>query len=129
MITETLKSYAIPLADNRAQVYDNAANMSGKCNGARAIINEQYPTAIFSPCGCHTLNSCSNDAAECIPKAITYFENIQTIYTLFSCSLKRWEILAKRIGSSLHAISGTRWSDRVESKSHLQLTFQASSWL
>ena len=34
---------------------------------------------------------------------------------MFSCSPKRWEILAKRIGSSLHGISGIRWSDRVES--------------
>ena len=88
--------------------------MSGKYNGAQTIIQEQCPTAIFSPCGCHTLNLCGNDAAECIPEAITYFGTIQTIYTLFSCSPKRWEILAKHIGCSLHGISGTRWSDRVE---------------
>ena len=111
MITETLESHAIPLVDCRAQGYDNAANMSGKYNGAQAIIKEQCPTAIFSPCGCHTLNLCGNDAAECVPEATTYFGTIQTIYTLFSCSPKRWEILAKRIGSSLHGISGTRWSD------------------
>ena len=115
MITETLESHAIPLVDCRAQGYDNAANMSGKYNGAQAIIQKQCSTAIFSPCGCHTLNLCGNDAAECIPEAITYFGTIQTIYTLFSCSPKRWEILAKHIGCSLHGISGTRWSDRVES--------------
>ena len=89
--------------------------MSGKYNGAQAIIKEQYPSAIFSPCGCHTLNLCGNDAAECIPEAITYFGTIQTICNLFSSSPKRWEILAQRIGCSLHGISGTRWSDRVES--------------
>ena len=116
MITEALKSHAILLDDCKAQGYDNAANMSGKYHGAQAIIKEQYPTAIFSPCGCHTLNLYGNDAAECIPEASTgtYFGTIQTIYTLFSCSPKRWEILAKRIGSSIHGISGTRWSDRVE---------------
>ena len=37
MSTETLKSHAIPLADCRAQGYDNAASMSGKYNGAQAI--------------------------------------------------------------------------------------------
>ena len=56
MNTKTLESHAIPLADCRTQGYDNAANMSGKYNGAQAIIKEECPTAIFSPCGYHTLN-------------------------------------------------------------------------
>ena len=79
IITETLKSHAIPHADSRPQGSDNAASISGKYNGAQAIINEQYPTAIFFPCGCHTLNLCVNDADECILKAITYCGTIQTI--------------------------------------------------
>ena len=84
MITEALKSHAILLDDCKAQGYDNAANMSGKYHGAQAIIKEQYPTAIFSPCGCPTLNLCGNDAAECIPEASTgtYFGTIQTIYSI-----------------------------------------------
>ena len=56
MITETLESHAIPLADCRAQGYGNAASMSGKYNSAQAIIKKQYPAAIFSCCGCHTHN-------------------------------------------------------------------------
>jgi len=98
IISETLENHAIPLADCRTEGYDNVANMSRKCHGAQAIIKEQYPTAIFYSCGCHTLNLCGNDAAECIPEAGTYFGTMQTIYTLFSCSPKRWKILAKRIG-------------------------------
>ena len=49
MIIEAFESHDIPLADCRVQGYDNAASMSGKYNGAQAIITEQYPTAIFSP--------------------------------------------------------------------------------
>ena len=111
----TFESHAISLADCRAQGYDNAASMSGKQNCAKAIIKKQYPTAIFPHCGCQTLNLCRNDAAEYIPEAINDFEAIQAIYTLFSCSPKRWKRLAKRIGYSLHGISGTRRSHRVES--------------
>ena len=48
-------------------------------NGAQAIIKEQYPTAMFSPCGCYTPNLCGNNAAECISEASTYFGTIQTI--------------------------------------------------
>ena len=71
MITEASESHAIPLADCRAQGCDNAASISGKYNGAQTIINEQYPAAILSSCGCPTLNLCGNDAAECILEAST----------------------------------------------------------
>ena len=41
MITEKFESHTIPLADCRAQGYDNAASRSGKYNGTQAIITEQ----------------------------------------------------------------------------------------
>ena len=43
MITETLENHAIPLAHRRAQGYDDVASMSGKYNGAPAMMKEQYP--------------------------------------------------------------------------------------
>ena len=76
MITETLESHTIPLADCRAQGDDNAASMSNEYNGTKAIIKENYPTAMFSSCGCPALILCSNDAAECNPEAGTYFGTI-----------------------------------------------------
>jgi hypothetical protein len=115
MIMDTMVDHNIPLADCRAQSYDNAANMAGKYKGVQAKILAQYPAAIFSPYGCHTLNLCGNDAAESVTEAVSFFGTIQTIYNLFSSSPKRWEILVKHIGSSLHGISDTRWSYRVES--------------
>lgn len=69
-------------------------------------------------CGCHSLNLCGNCAAEYLPEAITYFETIETIYTLFSCSPKRMEILQKGIGCSRHDIFDTIWPDRVK---HIKL--------
>ena len=47
MITETYEGHDIPLADCRAQVYDNGANLSGKYNGAQTIMKELFPTAIL----------------------------------------------------------------------------------
>ena len=55
MITETFENHGISLADCRAQGYDSAEGMSGKYNGAQAMTKEQYPIAMFSPCGCHTI--------------------------------------------------------------------------
>ena len=40
------------------------------------------------------------------------------IYSLFSSSPKWWELLNKCIGCSLHCMSETRWSDRLQSIKH-----------
>jgi len=38
---------------------------------------------------------------------------VQKLYVFFSASPQRWEILQKQLGTSLHGMSGTRWSERV----------------
>ena len=40
---------------------------------------------------------------------------VQKLCNIFSSSLMRWKILQSHIGCSLHSLSHTRWSDRVES--------------
>ena len=75
LILKTLKENEIPLTDCRGQGYYNGANMVGKYKGL--------------PCGCHTLNLCGTDSAECCLEAITLFGTIQSIYTIFSSSPKR----------------------------------------
>ena len=111
---DALEECVIPLSDCKAQGYDNAANMAGRYIGAQAKIEEQNSVALFSPCGCHTLNLCGNDAAECLPEEITYFGTVRTIYNLFSSNLKQWELPNTRIGCSLHCMSETRWSARLQ---------------
>ena len=64
---------------------------------------------IFSPCGCHTLILCGNDAAGCLLEEITYFGTVRAIYNLFSSSPKRLELHKTRIGCSLHGMSETKW--------------------
>ena len=117
MITERLETYVILLDDCSAQNYNNAASMSGKYNSAQAIIKKQCPTAIFSPWLPQTqfiyvIMMLPNVFQKQVD---TYFVTTQTICLLFNCSPKRWKILAKRIGSLLYGISGTRMSDRVNS--------------
>ena len=38
------------------QAYDGAGNMSGKTNGAAAVIAFQYPLALYLHCSFHSLN-------------------------------------------------------------------------
>ena len=90
MITETLESHVILLADCRAQGYDKPARMSGKYNSAQAIIKTQY-LLLYSllVVTTHSIYLCGDDAAECIPEASTYFGTVQTVCILLSYSPKR----------------------------------------
>ena len=96
------------------QAYDNGANMAGKYKGVQAVLLEQNSNCIFSSCGNHTLNLVGVDCAESCREAITYFGTVQQMYNLFSSSPQRWEILKQHLPVSLHSISKTRWSARID---------------
>lgn len=89
--------------------------MSGKYAGVQAHVLKVNPLAVFSPCACHSLNLCGAHAAECCSEVETYFGNVQKLYNLFSSSPMRWQILQEKISCSLHSMSKTRWSDRIDS--------------
>ncbi len=86
LILETLEKYDIPIADCRGQGYDNAANMSGRYNGAQTHIRSINSLSLYSPCACHSLDLCGNDSAMSCKEAVTFFGMVQTVYNLFSCS-------------------------------------------
>ncbi|XP_065645754.1 zinc finger MYM-type protein 1-like [Hydra vulgaris] len=116
LILETLETLKICFEDCRGQGYDNRVNMSGKYKGVQAILQKKNPLSVFSPCGCHSLNSCGQNAASSCTDAETFFGTVQTVYTIFSASPQRWKILQKRLhGVSLHGQSGTRWTERLDS--------------
>ena len=108
LIMDTLEEHAIPLNDCRAHGYDNASNMTGKYKGSGKDRRAEF-SGNFSPGGCHSLNLCGSDAAECLPEAITYFGTVSAIYILFSSRSKRWELPKTYICCSLHGLSDTRW--------------------
>lgn len=113
MALKQLKDWNIPFGDCRGQGYDNGSNMSGIHTGVQAVMRRDNEAALYSPCACHSLNLCGNNAAQCCPEVVTFFGMVQKLYVFFSASPQRWEILQKQLGSSLHGMSGTRWSERV----------------
>jgi len=56
VIVERLKSDGIPLADCRAQCYDNAAVMTGHISGLQQRICDRNHRALFVNCDNHSLN-------------------------------------------------------------------------
>ena len=113
MALKQLNDWKIPFSDCRGQGYDNASNMSGIHNGVQAVLRRDNEAALYSPCACHSLNLCGSNAAQCCPEVVTFFGMVQKLYVFFSASPQRWEILQKQLGSSLHGMPGTRWSERV----------------
>lgn len=98
----------------RGQGYDNGANMSGKIKGVQAQILKKNNLATFSPCASHTLNLVGVHAAESSPEVSNFFGYINCLYTCVSASPSRWSIYKKKTGCSVHRLSDTRWSARID---------------
>lgn len=111
----TLKHFNIPIEDCRGQSYDNASNMSGQYTGLQARIREINPLAMYVPCVAHSLNLVGVHAVQCCPEATKFFCNLQHLYTFFSASTHRWDVLMSHLSSkskTLKRINTTRWSSR-----------------
>ena len=106
MALEFMKANHLPIMDCRGQGYDNATNMSGRFNGVQKHIMDVNPLCTYSPCACHTLNLCGTDSVKSNVEFVTFFGIVQTVYTLFASSPKRWALLQETLGCSLHKQSG-----------------------
>lgn len=113
-ILDFLVSLNLNFEDCVGQAYDNGSNMAGKYSGAQAILKEKNENCIFSSCANHTLNLVGTDCAEACSEAITFFGIIQKMFNVFSSSPQRWEILKEHLPVSLHKMSKTRWSARID---------------
>jgi len=112
-LLKALERHKIPLADCRAQAYDNGANMSGKIKGVQARILEKNHFALYSPCSAHSLNLVGVNAVKINSRVKTFFGCVQTLYVTFSSSPAKWSILNEEVNISLESQSETRWSSRV----------------
>ena len=54
----TLENLTLDLNVLRGQGYDGAGNISGKYRGAAAIVQHDYPKALYVHCVSHVLNLC-----------------------------------------------------------------------
>ncbi|XP_031327474.1 zinc finger MYM-type protein 1-like [Photinus pyralis] len=114
-IMSKLEKHNLELKHCRGQSYDNASNMSGCYSGLQARILNHNPLAYYLPCAAHSLNLVGVCAAECTREAVRFFETIQNLYTFFSASTRRWEILLSSLKPGAKVpkrVDGTRWSAR-----------------
>ncbi|XP_034058243.1 zinc finger MYM-type protein 1-like [Gymnodraco acuticeps] len=115
LILNRLKELNIPFDNCRGQSYDNGANMKGRNRGVQARLLQKNPRALYVPCVSHSLYLVVADAAKASTDAISYFGNVQKLYTLFSAAPQRWAILKEHLTFALKSWSDTRWESRVNS--------------
>jgi len=84
-----LKTLNLDIDNVRGQGYNNGSNMRGRRPGVQKKLLDINPRALYTPCGCHSLNLTLCDMANCCGKVKDFFGVVQRIYTLFSHSTKR----------------------------------------
>ncbi|XP_025200593.1 zinc finger MYM-type protein 1-like [Melanaphis sacchari] len=112
-----LTKHDIDINNCRGQSYDNAANMSGIYSGLQARIVKKNPYAYYVPCAAHSLNLVGTCVAECVKEGLSFFNTIQHLYSFFSASTRRWDILKSSLTLGKKVVKradGTRWSARHE---------------
>ncbi|KAI7805558.1 hypothetical protein IRJ41_010973 [Triplophysa rosa] len=112
------KNLGLELVNCRGQSYDNGSNMRGIQKGVQALILEKNPEALFIPCS-HSLNLLLCDVASSNRECLTFFGTLQRLYTIFSSSVKRWNILKEFIEITLKPLSDTRWEAKLDSAKSL----------
>ena len=118
-----LKDIGVSIDNCRAQAYDNGSNTSVRYRGAQAKIKERNQYAEFLPCSTHSLNLAGVHAVESCVEMKNYFGNVQKLYNFFAASPQRWKILKDVSNISLHSMSTTRWSARIEAVKPLYKKF------
>ncbi|KAE9522524.1 hypothetical protein AGLY_017071 [Aphis glycines] len=92
----------ISINNLRGQGYDGSANMSGKNNGAYALIKNDQPLAFYTHCFSHSLNLCFASAkrADQLKSVIEAFEVVTTNNSELGKKMK------------LKELCETRWAER-----------------
>ncbi|XP_019175777.1 PREDICTED: zinc finger MYM-type protein 1-like, partial [Ipomoea nil] len=116
VLQNVLISLDLDIDNVRGQGYDNGSNMRGRHQGVQKRLLDINRRAFYSPCGSYNLNLTSCDVANSCGKASDFFGVVQSIYTIFANSTKRWHILKSNVTNlTLKPLPSTRWESRVES--------------
>ncbi|XP_050064221.1 zinc finger MYM-type protein 1-like [Aphis gossypii] len=112
------------------QSYDYASSMSGKFQGAQAMLSELVGYHIhYIPCRAHRLNTFVEHSCESSIIVCELFTSLESLYVFFSSSTKRSCSLEKTLSEiegslKLRNLSKTRWTARAESVRVVWLSFE-----
>ena len=127
---EIIKSIFAELQQNgldtmtcRGQAYDNASTMAGIRSGVQCRIKQFNSKAIFIPCANHSLNLTGIYAVASSEHSAIFFAVVERVYSFFSASTQRWEVLLKHVPIAVKRVIDTRWAAYYEAVKALQHYF------
>ncbi|CAI9724790.1 Hypothetical predicted protein [Octopus vulgaris] len=114
MILNELEMEDINIQDFRGQAFDNASVMAGHRFGVQARITEVNPKIVFVPCTDHSLNLAAVYAASAGADPVTFFGTLDRLFSFFSASTHRWDILIEITSATIKQAGETKWSSRAD---------------
>lgn len=117
-VLKILDEMKIPIEKCYGQGYDGANVMSRVYNGVQTKIKQIQPNAEYIHCNSHNLNLVVNDSVVGCHDVMSYYTQLQNIYTFFGASMIRWDLLSSlsfQTSTTLKKPNPTRWSGRVQS--------------
>ncbi|KAL3852093.1 hypothetical protein ACJMK2_015779 [Sinanodonta woodiana] len=88
--------------------------MAGHRSGVQKRISEINPEAVFVPCTNHSLNLACVHAASVAVHSVPFFGILDRLFSFFSASTHRWDVLIQVTGLSIKRAVETRWSSRAD---------------
>ena len=122
-ILNKLQQNGLDIMMCRGQAYDNASTMAGVRTGLQRRIKDINSKALFIPCGNLSLNLAGVHAVGSSEDSETFFAVVERIYSFFSASTHRWEVLPKYVPNVVKRVIDTRWSAHYEAVKALQQCF------
>lgn len=116
-ILHQLDQNGLDIQNCTAQGYDNAASMAGIHGGVQKKIKDINPKVLFTPCANHSLNLCGVHSFGCVPSSVTCFAILEQLYSFFSVSTQRWDLLTHKVGKTVKRLCETRWSAHYDAVS------------
>lgn len=110
MILKSLDEDKLLIENCRGQGYDNVITMSGVHRGVQQRIKNINPKAEFIACTNHSLNLAGVYAVGQDVHSTTFFGTIERIFTFFSASTHRWDVLKQTVSITVKRVVETRWS-------------------
>ncbi|KAL3832338.1 hypothetical protein ACJMK2_023990 [Sinanodonta woodiana] len=111
-LLRSLEEDGLNFLDCTAQMYDNAAVMSGSISGVQTRLREKNPKAVFINCDNHSHNLAGVHAASVDPTLVTFFGTIQEVYVFFLASKIRCKKMSEKLELTVKKESDIRWSAR-----------------
>ena len=92
-ICDKLQADGLKLEHYYGQGYNNATTMAGHISAVKKCILDRNPKAIFLPCNNHSINLAGVHAVGLGTQSVTFFGTVEKVYTFFSSSTQRWDVL------------------------------------